>query len=90
MGETMVQDVLGEPESWANCISDQMSGLPDLRAASVLDVFVAGNKLSLYAQGTDGTQSVTVFVIDDQDIRRKIATVFHPGVGVLAALRAAI
>lgn len=88
MGETMVQDVLGEPESWANCISDQMTGLPDLRGANVLDVFVAGDKLTLYAQGTDGAQSVTVFVIDDQDIRRKIATAFHPGAGVLAALRA--
>lgn len=86
----MVQDVLGEPESWGNCVSDQLVGLPNLRGANVLDVFVAGNKLTLYAQGTDGAQSVAVFVIDDQDIRRKIATAFQPGVGVLAALRVAI
>ena len=86
----IVSDVLGNPESWANCVSDQLIGVPDLREATVVDVFVSRNELTLYAQETNGSESVTVFVIEDQDVRRKIATAMPPGVGVLAALQAAI
>ena len=86
----IVSDVLGNPESWANCVSDQLVGLPDLREATVVDVFVSRNELTLYAQETNGSESVTVFVIEDQDVRRKVATAMPPGVGVLAALQAAI
>ena len=85
-----VSDVLGNPESWAHCVSDQLVGLPDLRKATVVDVFVSRNELTLYAQETNGAESVTVFVIEDPDVRRKIATAMPPGVGLLAALQAAI
>lgn len=86
----MVQDVLGEPESWENCVSDQLIGLPDMQGATIIDVFDAGKKLTLYARGVDGTETVSVFVIEDQDLRRKVATAMQPGVGVLAAMQAAI
>ena len=86
----MVQDVLGEPESWGNCVSDQLVGLPDLRGATILDVFDTGEKLTLYARGADGTETVSVFVVEDQDVRRKIAAAMYPGADVLAALHAAI
>ena len=90
MSETIVQDVLGEPESWSNCVSDQSVGLPDLRGATIVDVFDTGKKITLYARGVDGTETVSVFVIEDQDVRRKIATAIQPGTNVLAALQAAI
>ena len=90
MGETMVQDVLGPPESWTDAISDQAIGMPDLRGATIVDVFENGKKLTLYARGVDGTETVSVFVIEDQDVRRKIATAIHPGVNVVAALQTAI
>jgi hypothetical protein len=90
MGETIVQDVLGELESWANCVSDQLIGLPDMRKATIVDVFVSRNEVTLYALGTNGAEAVAIFVIEDQDLRLKVATAMHPGVDVLAALRAAI
>ena len=90
MNEATVCDVLGESASWANCISDELVGLPDMREATIVDVFVSRNELTLYAKGTNGAQSMAVFVIDDQDVRQKIAAAIHPPVGVLAALRLAI
>ena len=90
MGEVMVQDVLGQPESWTNSVSDQAVGMPDLRGATILDVFENGKKLTLYARGMDGTETVCVFVIEDQDVRRKVATAIHPGSNVVAALQTAI
>jgi hypothetical protein len=90
MSETIVQDVLGEPESWANCVSDQLIGLPNMRGATILDVFVSRKELTLYALGTNGAEAMAVFVIEDQDLRQKIASAMHPGVAVLAALRASI
>jgi len=90
MGETMVQDVLGQPEAWTNCVSDQLVGLPDMREATIGDVFVCRNKLTLYVRGADGAEAVAVFVIDDQGLRQKIATAMQPGENVHAALRAGI
>lgn len=90
MGETMVQDVLGQPESWTDSVSDQAVGLPDLRGATILDVFDTGKKLTLYARGADGSETVSVFVIEDQDVRRKVATAMHAGADVFAALKAPI
>jgi len=90
MGETTVCDVLGEPASWGNCISDEPAGSPDMRGATVLDVFVSRNELTLYTRGVNGSESATVFVIQDPDLRQKVATAIHPGVEVLAALRIAV
>lgn len=90
MGETTLCEVLGEPSSWGNCISDELAGLPDMRGATVLDVFVARNELTLYVRGLNGTESATVFVIQDPDLRQKIVTAMHPGADVLETLRAAV
>lgn len=90
MGETTVCDVLGGPESWENCISDDAAGSPDMRGATVLDVFVSRNELTLYVRGANGTESATVFVIKDQDVRQKVVPAMHPGVDVLTALRVAV
>jgi len=86
----MVQDVLGEPASWANVISDQLSGLPEMREATIEDIFVARNKITLYARAADGTQTAAVFEIDNQDLRHKVVMAIRPGVPVLAALHTPI
>lgn len=90
MSETIVSDVLGEPESWANCISDELVGLPDLRAATILDVFVSPNALTLYAVAANGAEAVAVFDIENTGLRKKIATAMQPGLDVSTALKAAI
>jgi hypothetical protein len=90
MGETTVCDVLGEPGSWVNCISDEMTGSPDMQGATVVDVFVSRNEVTLYARGLNGTESATVFVIQNQDLRQRIVTAMHPGMDVQAVLRVAV
>jgi hypothetical protein len=90
ISETIVSDVLGEPESWANCISDELVGLPNLREATILDVFVSRNELALYALAATGAEAMAVFVIENQGLRKKIATVMRPGLNVSTALQAAI
>ena len=90
MNEKTVCDVLGEPASWENCISDELSGPPDMRGATILDVFVSRNQITLHALGTNGTESASVFVIQDQDLRQKVVMAMNPGVEVLAALRVAV
>ena len=90
MNEATVCDVLGEPASWANCISDELVGMPDMREATIVDVFVSRNELTLYAKGTNGAQSMAVFVIENQDLREKVATAMHIGANVFAALHSAI
>ena len=61
-----------------------------MQGATVLDVFVARNELTLYVRGLNGTETATVFVIPDPDVRQKIATAMHPGADVLEALRVAV
>lgn len=90
ISETIVSDVLGEPESWANCISDELVGLPDLREATILDVFVSRNGLALYTLAATGAEAMAVFVIENQGLRKKIATVMQPGLNVSTALQAAV
>lgn len=90
IGETIVSDVLGEPESWANCISNELVGLPDLRAATILDVFVSRNELTLYALAANGAEAMAVFAIENTGLRNKIATVMQPGLDISTVLQAAI
>ena len=90
MSETIVSDVLGQPESWANCISDELVGLPDLREATILDVFVSRNELTLYTSAANGAKALAVFVIENQCLRKKIATAMQPGLDVSTVLQAAI
>lgn len=89
MSET-ISEILGEPESWANCVSDELDGLANLRESTIVDVFVSRNELTLYALGKNGVEAVAVFVIEDQDLRQKIAKAILPGADVLATLRLAI
>lgn len=90
IGETTVIDVLGEPEAWANCVSDQLAGLPNMREWTILDVFVSRNELTVYASAADGAEGVAVFEIENQNVRQKVATAMQPGLGVSEALQAAI
>ena len=88
--ETIVRDVLGEPEAWANCISDEASGVPDMRSAVILDVFVKQQHIFLYIQGQDGGETLAIFFIEDQDLREKIAEALRTAVEVLEALQTSL
>jgi hypothetical protein len=61
-----------------------------LREATILDVFVSRNELALYALAATGAEAMAVFVIENQGLRKKIATVMQPGLNVSTALQASI
>jgi hypothetical protein len=85
-----VRDVLGEPSSWDNHISDGFEGKPDMDGATILDVFVSGNQLALYTRNAVGVEALSIFFIDDQEIRARIATQLMPGLDVHKAVEARI
>jgi hypothetical protein len=89
-GETTVRDVLGDPKAWPFCISDDPDGMPDLRRATILDVFITHQRLFLYLRGSTGTQAVAVFFIEDQDLRERAAQALQCGGQVEAALKTRI
>src|SRR5688572_21428124 len=86
--ETIVRDVLGEPEAWANCISDGGGGVADMRSAVILDVFVKQQHIALYIQGQDGGETLASFFIEDQDLREKVDEALRTAAEVVEALQA--
>ena len=85
---TTVRDVLGDPKAWPFCISDDLNGIPDLRDANIVDVFVTRQRLFLYMIGATGTAAVAVFFVEDQELREKTADALQIGAKVAAALQA--
>lgn len=89
-GETTLRDVLGDPKAWPYCISDGRDGRLDLRRATILDVFVAQQRLCLYLQESTGTQAVAIFHIEDQDLRERAKQSIQIGARVETALKTRI
>ena len=85
---TTARDVLGDPVAWPFCISDDPNGIPDLRGATIEDIFITQKWLYLYMHETSGCEAVAVFFIDDQDLREKIALALRSAADLLAALNA--
>ena len=88
--ETTVQDVLGEPGEWTRCISNDANEMPDMRGAIILDVFVVRQELLIYIQGIAGSETVAVFLIEDQGLRQRTADALQIGAEVIAALQASL
>lgn len=82
-------DVLGEPSSWTHSI---VSGRhrPDMRDATVQDVFCTGSKLSLHTRSRQYGETMSVFHIPDADLRWRIMGTIKPGLSVLSFLRMAV
>lgn len=89
-GGTTLRDVLGDPKSWPYCISDERDGIPDLRKATVLDVFITAQRLFIYLRESTGTEAVAVFHIEDQDLRERAKQSLPIGAQVEDALKARI
>ena len=81
-----IRDVLGEPSTWDNHISDGFDGKPDMNGATILDVFVSGNQLALYTRSAAGVEALSIFFIDDQQLRARIATQLMPGLDIHKAV----
>jgi hypothetical protein len=85
-GIATVRDVIGDPSSWANHISDGFDGEPDMDDATILDVFVAGNQLAIYTRSVGGIEALSIFFIDDAELRARIAIQLVPGMDIHAAV----
>lgn len=82
-------DVLGEPSSWTHSITSSRHR-PDMRDATIQDVFCTGSKLSLHTNSRQFGETMTVFHIPDARLRWHIMGAIHRGMGVLAFLRTAV
>jgi hypothetical protein len=83
---TTVRDVLGEPRSWANRISDGLQNKSDMDGATVLDVFVSGNQLAVHTRSVAGTEALSIFNIANAEIRARIARLLVPGLDIYSAV----
>ena len=82
-----VRDVIGDPESWENHISDAAdSKLPNLVCAKIQDVFSSGNQLRVYTRNSAGVEALSVFFINDTALRAQVANLLVPGLDVHEAV----
>ena len=89
MGEKCVRDVIGEPEAWANCITDEPSQ-PDLRRHIIVDVFLSGKQLALYTLDADGSEALSLFNLDGRDTQERLLRALRPGLTVEEAVASPI
>ena len=82
--------MLGDPKAWPYCISDERDAIPDLRRATILDVFITAQRLFLYLRESTGTQAVAIFYIEDQDLRERAKQSLPIGAQVEEALKTRI
>ena len=86
MSERNIRDLFGDPEGWENHISDGVDGMPDMNGATILDVFVSGNQVAVYTRNFEGVEALSIFFIDDPDVRGRVASALLPGASVYEAL----
>lgn len=82
-------DVLGEPSTWRHSVTSSRHR-PDMRDATIQDVFCNGSRLSLHTKSRQYGETMSVFHIPDADLRWRIMGRIKPGVSVLAFLRMAV
>ena len=82
-------DILGEPSTWRHTVTSSQHR-PDMRDATIQDVFCTGSKLSLRTTSRQYGETMTVFHIPDVDLRWRIMGSITRGVSVFAFLRMAV
>ena len=83
-----VRDLIGDPSSWQNLVSDgEGRQMPDMDGATIVDIFCTGNKLSIYTRNAAGIQALAKFRVDDAALCLRIGNVLLPGLNVHEALR---
>ena len=81
-----LRDLFGDPEGWENHISDGVDDMPDMKEATILDVFVSGNQVAVYTRNFEGVEALSIFFIDDPEVRARVASASRPGASVHDAL----
>jgi hypothetical protein len=89
MADRSFRDVLGEPSTWTHSITSTRHR-PDMRDATIQDVFCTGSKLSLHTKSTQYGETMTVFHIPDANLRWHVMGSIRRGMSVLSFLRMAV
>ncbi len=74
-----VRDIIGEPEQWSNCISDEPEAMPYVNGAKIIDVFANSRELAIHLRGEAGTETLSVFEITDAAVRETLVKALKPG-----------
>ena len=85
-----VRDVIGEPEQWSNCLSDEPEAMPYVNGDKILDVFANARELAIYLRGEAGTETLSVFEIADGALRESLVKALKPGAKIREVLDTAI
>jgi hypothetical protein len=86
MKVSTVRDLLGEPTSWGNHISDGTDDMPPMDGATILDVFSSGRQLSVYTRSLAGAEALSLFLIENAALCARIAEALKPGLDIHKAL----
>ena len=74
-----VRDIIGDPEQWSNCISDEPEAMPHVNGAMILDVFANSRELAIHLRGEAGTETLSVFEITEAAVRETLVNALKPG-----------
>jgi len=85
MAQRTFRDVLGEPSTWSHSVTSTRRR-PDMRDATIRNVFCSGSKVSLYTQSIQYGDTVSVFNIPERDIRERVIQALRPGSSVTKIL----
>jgi hypothetical protein len=83
------RDVLGEPSTWIHEVTSSRHR-PDMRDATIQDVFCTGSKLSLHTRSRQYGETMTVFHVPDPNLRWKIMGAIQRGMEVSSFLRTVV
>lgn len=86
MAKRTVRDVIGEPNSWSNSVSDELVARPAVSGALILDVFAAANEISIHWRADSGFETLSVFKIGNPEIQAGLVDALMPGTDLLDAL----
>jgi hypothetical protein len=86
MAQRTVREVIGEPHSWSNCVSDEQVARPAAHGALILDVFSAANVVSIHWRADSGFETLSVFRVGNAEIQADLVGALMPGTSLLEAL----
>ena len=86
MAKRTVRDVIGEPHSWLNCVSDEQEAKPAVSGARIVDVFSAANEISIHWRADSGFETLSTFRIGNPEVQADLVDALMPGTSLLEAL----
>jgi len=80
-----VCDIIGEPPSWPNDLDGASQGPNDFRGARISEVTVVGNEVTVCTSGGACGNTLSVFTIEDEQLRARVVGALRYGMSVYVA-----